>query len=164
MDRRRFRPFAFSRVDVTLTRMSRKPEPEKQYVRLGVLAAATADKTLMPGGDPICDPEIVVNDATRMAAAYVGATTSQQVAKVHGIIASTQGAPASHPRGSAPRHGDPGYRANPTQCAVGEALDKLDKHDLGIGTYRGIETLVKRVEIADDPVEAYLTVLSVMET
>lgn len=134
------------------------------YARLGVYAVATGDRHAMASGELVCDPELIVADASRMVANYIGVTSPTAMAKIEMIVAGAQGAPRDHARGTAPKNGTPGYRANPAQCAAGAALDKLDP-ELAVGTYRGLETLVQRtLPENEDAVRDYLTVLSVMES
>jgi hypothetical protein len=136
----------------------------KMYARLGVYAAATNDRHVMESGEPVCDAGLVVDGAARMVADYVGATNSASIGRIKEIIAGAQGAPREHAKGTAPKEGTPGYRANPAQCAAGGALTKLDP-ELAVGTYRGLETLVARtLPENEDAVRDYLTVLSVMES
>jgi hypothetical protein len=138
---------------------------EKMYVRLAVYAVATGDQHLMESGELVCDPSLVVGEAVRLSAKYIGVPDTAGIARIEKIIANAQGAPREHARGTAPRYETPGHRANPSQCAAGAALAKLDPDELAVGSYRGLDTLVARtLPDNDDAVRDYLTVVSVMES
>jgi hypothetical protein len=138
-------------------------DPEKLWARFSVYAVATSDRHRL-GDEPLCDPELVLADSVRQVAAYTGVDDPAQIEKIRAVVAATRGArPARHKRGTAPKYGDPAYRANTTQRVVGEALDALDP-ELALGSYRGIDTTIDRSLEHPDPVWADLLALSVMES